>query len=81
MYSSGVSTNISYKKILLCQCLRSSIETFKVLKILLTIYPGPIALIISLMIQKQSRVKLWAVAQINAVVPNSIVFFTTMHSQ
>ena len=65
----------------LLECLRSSTEIFKVLKILLTIYPGPIALIISLMVQKQSRVKLWAIAQSNAVVPNSIVFFTTMYSQ
>ena len=65
----------------LLECLRSSTEIFKVLKILLTIYPGPIAVIISLMVQKQSRVKLWAIAQSNAVVPNSIVFFTTMYSQ
>lgn len=51
------------------------------LKILLIIYPGSIELIVSPMVQKQSMVKLWAGAQINAVVPNSIMFFTTMHSQ
>ena len=70
--------------ILLCQCLRrntSSTEIFKVLKILLIVYPGTIVLIISLMVQKQWWVKLSVLAQINAVSPNCIVFFTIMHSQ